>query len=130
MATSSEKKKYSVISVINNYINSAGTTSGGENAFVIDDYKIYSDKSVIIDCHFNASTKTINTQVRQILTLPLNVKIFHVSVTWRDTFESSESTDVGIDYSNEYTNKLNLTWKSTISSGYNRYDIRVFGYIE
>lgn len=53
-----------------------------------------------------------------------------MSVTWRDTFKGSESTDVGIDYSNEYTNKLNLTWKSTLSSGYNRYAIRVFGYIE
>ena len=130
MATSTEKKKYSIISLINNYINSAGTTSGTENSFVIDAYSIYSDKSVIIDCHFIASTATINAPVKKALTLPLNVKIFHVSVTWRDTFAGSESTDVAVDYSNGYTNTLILTWKSTLSSGYNRYNIRVFGYIE
>lgn len=53
-----------------------------------------------------------------------------MSVTWRDTFASPEETEVSVDYSNGYTNTLNLTWKSTLSSGYNRYAIRVFGYIE
>lgn len=51
---------------------------------------------------------------------------------WRDTFDDIESTEVGINYTDlsASANTFTITWKSNAPSGYNRYAMRIFGYID
>lgn len=43
---------------------------------------------------------------------------------------NTETTEVCINYDSNYTNNISITWKSNVQSGYNRYAMRIFGYID
>ena len=124
------KKKYELVGIREktpyNYI------TGNTDDFKIDRYVIYTDNTVIIDCHINASPNVANKEFVYNCTLPLNIRINFIASIWRESaFYPSEYISDSISWdTNKSTNYFTYKTMTTTPSSWNVHSFRVFGYIE
>lgn len=106
--------------------------TGNTDDFKIDRYVIYTDNTVIIDCHINANPNVANKEFTYKCNLPLTIRIHFISSVWRESaFYPSEYISDSISWdTNKSSNYFIYKTMTSNPSSWNVHSFRVFGYIE